>query len=146
VAPYSSSTVPKRIEWLRELCSFAFQSRRGLRAFLPPWRLTPEFTGPPCGLGFQENPGSAAPVQLLLGVLSNTSDSASAPGLGIFPSLRTQRHQYRALAFSPLTHLRAPLYLYTANPCSHLTLCRKRCHLGFCSPSLLHASRQRFDK
>jgi hypothetical protein len=24
------------------------------------------FTGPPCSLGFQENPGSAAPVQHLL--------------------------------------------------------------------------------
>jgi hypothetical protein len=28
---------------------------------------TAEFTGPPRGLGFQENPGSAAPAQLLLG-------------------------------------------------------------------------------
>jgi hypothetical protein len=30
-------------------------------------RLTAAFTGPPRGLGFQENPGSAAPVQRLLG-------------------------------------------------------------------------------
>jgi hypothetical protein len=29
-------------------------------------RLTSEFTGLPRGLGFQENPGSAAPVQHLL--------------------------------------------------------------------------------
>jgi hypothetical protein len=29
------------------------------------------FTGPPSGFGFQENPGSAAPVQLLLGAGPN---------------------------------------------------------------------------
>jgi hypothetical protein len=31
-----------------------------------PCGLTAVFTGPPCCLGFHENPGSAAPVQLLL--------------------------------------------------------------------------------
>jgi hypothetical protein len=36
-------------------------------AILQPARLTSEFTGPPSGLGFQENPGSAAPVQQMLG-------------------------------------------------------------------------------
>jgi hypothetical protein len=35
--------------------------------------LTAVFTGPPRGLGFQENTGSAPPVQLLLSALSNQS-------------------------------------------------------------------------
>jgi hypothetical protein len=39
-------------------CSWSFIARR----------LTAVFTGPPCCFGFQENPGSAAPVQLLLGL------------------------------------------------------------------------------
>jgi hypothetical protein len=30
--------------------------------------LTAKLTGPPCDLGFQENPGPAVPVQHLLGV------------------------------------------------------------------------------
>jgi hypothetical protein len=32
--------------------------------------LTAVFTGPPSDIGFQENPGSAAPVQFLLGVFA----------------------------------------------------------------------------
>jgi hypothetical protein len=39
-------------------------------------RLTVVFTGPPSCLGFQENPGSAAPGQQLLDAFSNNFGSS----------------------------------------------------------------------
>jgi hypothetical protein len=44
-------------------------------------RLTAEFTGPPCCFGFQENLGSAAPVQLLLGAVSTPTWFSFQPDL-----------------------------------------------------------------
>jgi hypothetical protein len=42
-------------------------------------RITSEFTGPLCDIGFHENPGSEAPVQHLLGVFCRSWFLAFTP-------------------------------------------------------------------
>jgi hypothetical protein len=69
------------------------------------------FTGPPRCLGFQENPGSAAPVQLMVcGVCAATILGSFTNLLFAEPVAKTVRRNYAA-AIAPMMSIGLPVRL-----------------------------------